>query len=138
MTVFYHQRLNRTRAASSWSDESLMIEFEGVSTSGQILPAASRGPYFCSPSPEVLVCRFFNQLGQKLGQMLGRKWAEVSNTPIMASDSDLIDSDTHGRKRFEHTLASRPLFARRFQLNQGALYPVEFDRACAARRKQSP
>ena len=136
MTVFYHQRLNRTRATSSWSDESLMIEFESGSTGGQFLPAASRGLNFCSSSA-ALVCRFFSQLGQKLGQMLSHKWAEVSNTPIMASHCDLIGSDMHGRKRFEHTLASRPLLARRFQLNQGALSLVEFDRAGAARRKQS-
>ncbi len=41
-----------------------------------------------------------------------------------------------GRIRFEQTLASRPFWVRRFQLNQGALPSVEVDRAFAAKRKQ--
>lgn len=117
MTVFYHQRLNRTRATSPWSDELLMIEFAGVSGTGQLLPTASGGLFnFCFCSSH----------------------AEAPNTQTMARDCDLIRSDARGRKRFKHTLASRPFLARRFQHNQGALPPVEFDRVCASRRKQSP
>lgn len=108
MTVFQRQILNRTRATSSWSDELLTIESVGASDSGPFFPTASRGPSD--------FCIAFAE----------------------ASHRDLVRNDMRGRKRFKHTLASRPFFARRFQLNQGALPPVEFDRACAAKRKQSP
>ena len=105
MTVFQRQILNRTRPTSSWSDERLTIEFESASGSGPFFPTASRGP-----------------------SNFCMPYAE-------ASHFDLTGSNTRGRKRFEHTLASRPLLARRSQLNQGALSQVEFDRVCAARKK---
>ena len=108
MTVFQRQILNRTRPTSSWSDELLTIESAGASGSDSFFPTASRGP--CD------FCILFAE----------------------ASHSDFVHNDMRGRKRFKHTLASRPFFAWRFQLNQGALPPVEIDRACAAKRKQSP
>ena len=131
MTVFHHQRLNRTRATSSWSDELSMIEFAGVSGSGHFFPTASRGPFdFCSQYAQTLVCRFFgqlhHQLEQKHGQMLSRNLPEAPNTQIVAIHCDPIGRDAGGRKRFEHTLASRSFLARRSQLNQGALPTVEF------------
>jgi len=109
MTVFYHQRINRTRATSSWSDEQLMIEFAGASGNGQLLPTASRGLFnFCSSHAKALVCLLFSQLHHQLekkdGQMLHCKLAEAPTKQTMASD-------TRGRKRFKHTLASRPFFS---------------------------
>jgi len=140
MTAFQHSLLDRTRATSSWLDELWMIECSCVSGRGQISPTASRGFFnFCSSFVKTFVCRFLtplhHQLEQTDGLKISRSRAELSNTHMVATDCDLIRSDTGGRKRFEHTLTSRPPLARRFQLNQGALLPVEFDRACAARRK---
>lgn len=143
MTVFYYQQLNRTRATSSWSDEPLMIESVGFSGGGQLRPTPARGLFsFCRVRAEALVHRFLGQLHHQLeqtdGQMLSRNLAEAPNTQTMANRCDLIRSDTRGRKRFKPTLASRSFLARRFQNNQGALPPVEFDRVCDARGKQSP
>ena len=147
MSVLYLQRLNPTRATSLWSDELAMIKFDGMSSSGLIFPTATRGLLNCCTAyTKTFACRVFSpflspfrqQLKQKLGQIFNRNWAAATNTPILASDRESIDSDMRGRKRIKATLASRPFLARRFQLNQGALSPVEVDRACDARRKQSP
>lgn len=109
MTVFHHPLLNRTRATSTWSDELSMIEFAGVSGSGQFFPTASRGLLdFCSLYAEALVCRLFSQLAQKLI----RSSANASNTHMMAGDCDFVRSETRGHKRFKHTLAPRPFLAR--------------------------
>ena len=148
MTVFYHQRLNCTRATSSWSDELLMIKFACVSVNGRFFPTASCGlSSFCIHHAEALICRCFRLFNHRYEQkhclMLSRNLAEVTHTPTLASDCnsidrDSVDGDMRGHKRIKDTLASRLFLARRIQHNQGALPPVEFDRACAARRKQSP
>ena len=131
MTVFYHQRLNRTRATSPWSDESLMIEFGGTSNSGQILPTASRGLF-------VNFDRWptFNHVAELVKSFVSLKGSKVLTTSATKPVANRLEELSGNRSN--NTFTPRPFLARRFQLNQGALSPVEFDPACAAKRKQSP
>lgn len=149
MPTLQHQHsFNFTRAISSWSVELLMNVSGGKPSWGKVSPSASRGLLrYCSLYAKTARGRSFRRLdfgrldfGQLelgLGKTFSQKRAETSNTQIMASDCDLVRSVTHGRRQIEHTLAPHTFLQRRFQLNQGML-PVEFDRASAVRRKQSP
>ena len=126
MTVFHLQRLNRTRATSSWSDELLMIASGGASGNGQIFPTASRG----------LFANFdgwptFNHVAELVKSFVSLKGSKVLTTSATKPVANCLE-ELFGN-RSNNTLASRPFLARRFQLNQGALSPVEVDRACDAR-----
>ncbi len=144
MPTLQHQHLfYSTRAISSWSVELLMNVSGGMPSRGKVSPSASRGLlrycglYAKSPRGRSFGQFDFCQFKLGLGKTFSQNWAEASNTQIMASDCDLVRSVIHGRRQIEHTLAPHTFLQRRFQLNQGML-PVEFDRASAVRRKQSP
>jgi len=128
MIMFCCQLLNRTRATLLWSDELSMIEFGGIAVNGQIIPTASHGLFVNFDGWPA-----FNDVAELVKSFVSLYGPKVLTTSVTKPVANCLEE--LGGNRSNNTFTSRLFLAWRFQLNQGALPTVEFDRACAARRK---